>query len=66
MNYSMGIKWSNEDHVFVVTLPEFPQTHGATYEEAARNGQEVLDLLIETYRREGRALPEPLTLDRVA
>lgn len=67
-HYSMEINWSNEDQAFVVTLPEFPvsQTHGATYAEAVKNGQEVLDLLIETYRQEGRTLPEPLTLDRVA
>ncbi len=63
--YSMVIQWSNEDQVFVVTLPEFPhcQTHGTTYEEAVKNGQEVLDLLIETFQAEGRALPEPETLE---
>ncbi|HLX60555.1 MAG TPA: type II toxin-antitoxin system HicB family antitoxin [Planctomycetota bacterium] len=66
--YSMEIHWSDEDQAFVVTLPEFPvcQTHGATYEEAARQGNEVLELLIETYRADGRALPEPMTLERVA
>jgi len=64
----MEIHWSNEDQAFVVSLPEFPvcQTHGATYEDAAKNGREVLELLIETYRAEGRALPEPVTLESVA
>ena len=59
--YRMLIEWSEEDQVFVVTLPEFPcnRTHGATYEEAARNGQEVLDLLIDTCEKEGRPLPPP-------
>jgi predicted RNase H-like HicB family nuclease len=67
-HYSMESHWSNEDQAFVVTLPEFPicQTHGSTYEEAVKAGQEVLDLLIETYRTEDRRLPEPLTLDKVA
>jgi predicted RNase H-like HicB family nuclease len=61
-HYSMLIQWSEEDQVFVVSLPEFgpySKTHGVSYEEAARNGQEVLELLIETYEAEGRPLPEP-------
>ncbi len=60
--YSMSIRWSEEDQVYVVTLPEFNdnKTHVATYEEAVKNGQEVLELLIETYQENGRSLPEPL------
>ena len=59
--YRMLIEWSEEDQVFVVTLPEFPwnRTHGTTYEEAAKNGQEVLDLLIEMWEKEGWPLPPP-------
>ena len=59
--YRMLIEWSDDDQVFVVTLPEFPcnRTHGTSYEAAARNGQEVLDLLIETWESEGRPLPAP-------
>ena len=65
--YSMVIQWSEEDQAFIVTLPEFPncRTHGATYEEAVKNGQEVLELVIESYREEGTPLPEPNLL-RVA
>jgi predicted RNase H-like HicB family nuclease len=61
--YSMVIQWSEEDHTYVVTLPEFgpySRTHGDTYEEAAKNGREVLESLIETYQAEGQRLPEPL------
>jgi predicted RNase H-like HicB family nuclease len=61
--YSMVIQWSDEDQAYVVTLPEFgpySRTHGDTYEEAARNGREVLELLIQTYQAEGQPLPEPL------
>ena len=60
-HYSMLIQWSKEDGAYVVSFPEFPSshTHGATYEEAARNGLEVLDLLTQTYENEGRPLPEP-------
>ena len=65
--YSMTIQWSEEDQAFIVTLPEFPNCHtqGATYEEAVKNGQEVLELVIESYREEGTPLPEPNLL-RVA
>lgn len=63
--YSMVIRWSEEDRVYVVTLPEFPinATHGKTYEEAATNGREVLELLVETFQAEGRPLPQPRTYD---
>ncbi len=64
-HYSMLIEWSEEDHAYLVTLPEFsyviqPVTHGHTYEEAARKGQEVLEMLIESAFRDGETLPEPL------
>jgi antitoxin HicB len=59
--YSMIIQWSDEDQAYIVTLPEFSncRTHGETYEEAVKNGEEVLELLIETYREDGKPLPEP-------
>lgn len=59
--YSMLIQWSEEDQVYVVTLPEFhrAKTHGTTYETAARSGREAIELLVETYREEGRPLPAP-------
>ena len=67
MNYTVVIQWSDEDQCFVVTLPEFndvmqPVTHGNTYEEALKNAQEVLELLIESSVSEGKSLPKPLTL----
>jgi len=62
--YSMVIQWSEEDQVYVVTLPEFPlaRTHGATYEEAVQNGQEVLGLLVEMYRTQREPIPLPSVL----
>jgi predicted RNase H-like HicB family nuclease len=63
--YSMVIQWSDEDQLFLVSLPEFgpySKTHGASYEEAAKHGREVLESLIEAYEAEGRPLPEPVTL----
>jgi predicted RNase H-like HicB family nuclease len=59
-HYGMHIYWSEEDSVFIVEFPEFPgaKTHGATYSEATKNGEEVLELLIVTYQEEGKKLPE--------
>src|SRR3712207_7616955 len=48
-----SIRWSDEDQAYLVTFPEWagrvnaPTTHGDTYEEAARNGEEVLALLVD-------------------
>jgi predicted RNase H-like HicB family nuclease len=55
----MLIQWSDEDQVYIVTLPEFggPKTHGETYEEAAKNGREVLELLVESCLEHGEPLP---------
>jgi predicted RNase H-like HicB family nuclease len=36
-----------------------------TYEEAVKNAQEVLELLIETYKEQGKPLPQPATLQLV-
>lgn len=66
-HYSIFIQWSEEDGSYIVSFPEFPtaHTHGISYEEAARNGREVLDLLIQTYAREGRPLPAPHSVSHV-
>ncbi len=56
--YSMVIQWSDEDQCYIVSLPEFgkyARTHGDTYEEAVKNAQEVLELLIE----DNHNLPQP-------
>lgn len=60
MNYSMHIRWSDEDQVFVVHLPEFDcYTHGETYLEAVKNGQEVLEMLVEDLKAHHENLPLP-------
>jgi predicted RNase H-like HicB family nuclease len=70
MKYTIVIYWSDEDQCYVVFLPEFedvmqPCTHGDTYEEALKNAQEVLELLIETTLEEGKPLPEPKTVGQL-
>lgn len=60
LRYQMVIVWSDEDDCYLVHLPDFPEqtyrTHGDSYEEAARNGEEILQLLLE---EDGLPLPKP-------
>ncbi|MEW5858064.1 MAG: type II toxin-antitoxin system HicB family antitoxin [Cyanobacteriota bacterium] len=66
--YSMVIQWSDEDQLFLVTIPEFgdrvvmPCTHGKTRDEAIRNGEEVIEMYLEAWLAEGESIPEPSTL----
>jgi len=62
LRYSILIEWSDEDQVFVVSLPEWGDlvhTHGATYEEALQQGKELIELLIATRQDSGEPLPQP-------
>lgn len=71
LDYSMVIEWSASDNAYLVMLPEWtgrviqPVTHGATYEEAAKNGREVLELLLEDARNTGESIPAPHTRTNV-
>ena len=67
LRYSMLIQWSDEDQAYVVRLPEWeqagivhgnPVTHGNTYQEAARNGQEALEALVGALSQRDQPLPE--------
>ncbi len=66
--YSMIIQWSQEDQLFLVTIPEFserviiPCTHGKTREQAIRNGEEVIEMYLEAWQAEGQIIPKPKTL----
>jgi predicted RNase H-like HicB family nuclease len=64
MKYTIIIQWSKEDECYIVSLPDFtdvmqPCTHGDTYEEALKNAQEVLEMLISSYLEDGQPIPEP-------
>lgn len=59
-HYSVMIQWSDNDACYIASLPEFGEyakTHGATYEEAAHNARQVLELLSES----NEPLPRPAT-----
>ena len=68
-HYSMTIEWSDEDGLYIVSLPEwgpFALTHGAMYAEAAEMGREALALLILGARHDGSPLPAPRLFGRDA
>jgi predicted RNase H-like HicB family nuclease len=58
-HYSMVIEWSDEDQVYIVTVPELPgcMTHGRTYEEAAHQGQDAIESWIDAARADGDSIP---------
>jgi antitoxin HicB len=62
LRYSMLIEWSDEDQVFVVSLPEWGylvHTHGTTYEEALQRGKELIEGLVASRQESGEPLPRP-------
>ncbi len=63
-HYSMIIQWSDEDNAYIVTVPELPgcKTHGKTYEEAVRQGQDAIATWIDGSRELGLPIPEPRIL----
>ena len=62
-HYSMLIQWSADDHVYIVSFPEWAATshithiHGTTYTEAAAAGADLLAFMIRTAMRDGEGLP---------
>ena len=59
--YSMVIQWSDEDQAYIVSIPEFPGnlTHGDTYEEAVKQGEDLIESLILWALQDGKPLPKP-------
>ena len=59
--YELIIYWSEEDHAFVVEVPELPgcMADGRTYQEAVANVEIIIREWIETAQELGRPVPEP-------
>jgi predicted RNase H-like HicB family nuclease len=53
--YQIIIHWSNEDEAYVAKVPELPgcMAHGNTYESAAANANEAIQLWIDTAKEFG-------------
>ena len=64
-HYSMVLEWEPEGGVYVVSVPELPgcRTHGSTYEETVKHGQEVIELWIDSTREDGFPVPPPRYFD---
>ena len=66
--YSLIIRWSDEDQVYVVAAPELPgvMTHGRTITEAVEMGVEAIATLLWALPEIGKTPPPPpLTARRV-
>ncbi len=59
--YEVIIYWSEEDNAYVAEVPDLPgcMADGATYEEALKNAQIIIDEWIETAKSLGREIPTP-------
>ena len=59
--YEIIIYWSNEDFAYIAEIPELPgcAAHGNTYETAAANANEAIQLWIDTATEFGDPIPEP-------
>ena len=61
LRYSMNIQWSEEDQAYIVTVPELPgcRTHGKTYVEAVKQGEDAIESWIDANKAWGRPIPAP-------
>jgi predicted RNase H-like HicB family nuclease len=59
--YEIIIYWSEEDNAYIAEIPELPgcMADGATYEEAIKNAQVIIDEWIGTAKELGREIPVP-------
>jgi predicted RNase H-like HicB family nuclease len=60
-NYEIILNWSDDDNVFVATVPELPgcMAHGDTEEEARRQINLAMELWVDTAREFRRPIPQP-------
>jgi len=59
--YSMVVEWSDEDDAYIVTVLELPgcRTHGATREEAVRQGANAIETWLGGVWNDGDVPPAP-------
>jgi putative transcriptional regulator len=59
--YAIVIEWSTENDAFIVSVPDLPgvHTHGATREEAATMGDDLIATVLSANRDSGRPIPLP-------
>lgn len=59
--YEIILYWSEDDDAYIAEVPELPgcAADGASYTEAIRNAEVVIDEWVETAIEVGRPVPEP-------
>jgi predicted RNase H-like HicB family nuclease len=59
--YEIIIYYSQEDSAYIAEVPELSgcMADGATYEDALKNSQTIIDEWIETAKSLGREIPAP-------
>jgi predicted RNase H-like HicB family nuclease len=59
--YEVIIYWSNEDNAFIAEVPELAgcASDGATYQEALKNVEIIIQEWMETAKELGRPIPVP-------
>lgn len=58
--YELIIYWSEVDNAYLVEVPELVgcMADGATYQEAVKNAEIIIDEWLETAKELGRVIPE--------
>lgn len=61
IKYEMIIYWSDTDNAYFVEVPELEgcMADGATYQEAVKNSEIIINEWLETAKELGRNIPEP-------
>jgi len=59
--YELIIYWSEVDNAYLAEVPELAgcMADGATYQEAVKNVEIVIDEWLETAKNLGRVIPQP-------
>ena len=59
--YELIIYWSEDDHAFVVEVPELSgcMADGSTYGEAVAHAEVIIQEWVETAQQLGRSIPQP-------
>jgi predicted RNase H-like HicB family nuclease len=59
--YELIIYWSDDDEAFIAEVPELPgcMADGATYQDALKNVEIIIQEWIETAKELGRVIPQP-------
>ncbi len=69
MKYTVILEFSEDDEVYLVHVPAFPEVHtfGESVEQATAHAKEAIELAVEMYLEEGKILPnDPAVVVEIA